>query len=132
MAAVETSPIANGIASGLGAERVCHFDNGDRIRERVTAHEAGKEYTVEIVDPGQFPLKSAVARISLSPVGGDRSRVRFEMSFEPKYGPVGWLMAATVMQSQFKRILAGVLEGLETHALTGEIVSRERTLAAAA
>lgn len=121
---VEASPIENGIPSGLGAERVCHFDNGDRIKERITEYEAGKTFTVEIVDAGKFPLKRAVARISLAPVEEARSRVRFEMSFDPKYGPVGWLMGATVMQTQFKRTLMKVLEGLETHALTGRVVSR--------
>ena len=129
---VEASPIENGIPSGLGAERVCHFDNGDRIKEKITEYEAGEAYTVEIVDTGNFPLKRAVARISLTPVEDSRSRVRFEMSFEPKYGPVGWLMGATVMQTQFKKTLSRVLEGQETHALTGRVVSRSASLADAA
>jgi len=129
---VEQSPIDNGIASGLGAERVCHFDNGDQIKERVTDYEAGHEYTVDIIDPGNFPLKAARARLSLRSVDEDRSRVTFEMSFEPKYGPLGWLMGATVMQTQFRKVLASVLAGLESHALTGEIVGLHPVLAAAA
>ncbi len=126
---VERSPIKNGVASGLGAERVCHFDNGDAITERITAYEAGREYTVEITDPGKFPLKTAVANIALTSLDNNRSRVRFEMSLQPRYGPIGWLMGATVMQSQFRKILSQVLAGLETHAQTGEIVSRRNALA---
>lgn len=122
---VESSPIQNGIASGPGAERVCHFDNGDSIKERVTGYEEGSEYTVEIIDPGKFPLKSAVARLTLDPLANNRSRVGFEMSFQPRYGPVGWLMGATVMQSQFRKVLGDVLAGLETHALTGDVVTRK-------
>lgn len=129
---VERSPIDNGIASGLGAERICHFDNGDQIKERITGYEAGEEYTVEIIDPGDFPLKTAEARLSLRSVDADRSRVRFEMSFQPKYGPVGWVMGATIMQTQFRRILADVLAGLERHAKTGELVDRRQDLAMAA
>lgn len=129
---IESSPIQNGIKSGLGAERVCHFDNGDSIKERVTGYEEGSEYTVEIIDPGNFPLKSAVARLTLDPLADDRSRVGLEMSFQPKYGPLGWLMGATVMQAQFRKILGDVLAGLERHALTGEIVNRRPPVAAAA
>ena len=58
--------------------------------------------------------------------------MRFEMSFQPKFGPLGWLMEATVMQSQFRRVLSQVLTGLEEHAQTGEIVSRRNTLAVVA
>ncbi len=129
---VEKSPIANGITAGLGAERICHFDNGDRIRERVTGYQAGKEYTVEIIDPGNFPLKTAEARLSLRSVDEDRSRVRFEMTFQPKFGPLGWVMGATVMQTQFRKTLSDVLAGLEDHATTGEIAGRQLPLAAAA
>ena len=59
---VEKSLISNGISSGLGAERVCHFDDGNSIREEITAYEPGRAYEVEIVDPGKFPLKRAIAR----------------------------------------------------------------------
>lgn len=129
---VEKSPIDNGIGSGLGAERICHFDNGDQIKERVVEYESGQEYTVDIIDPGKFPIKTARGRLSLDSIDEDRSRVTFEMSFEPKYGPLGWLMGATVMQTQFRKILGQVLEGLETHAKTGEVVGRRQLLAAAA
>jgi len=129
---VERSPIDNGIGSGLGAERICHFDNGDQIKERVVEYEPGQEYTVDIIDPGNFPLKSAKGRLALNSIDEDRSRVTFEMSFEPKYGPLGWLMGATVMQTQFRKTLSSVLAGLETHALTGEVVNRQGPLAAAA
>ena len=129
---VESSPIDNGVPSGLGAERVCHFDNGDQIKERVTGYEEGQGYTVEIIDPGKFPLRSAEAHLTLKSVDEDRSRFRFEMSFEPKYGPIGWVMGATVMQTQFRRILGQVLEGFEAHATTGEIVGGRSPLAAAA
>ncbi len=123
---VERSPIKNGVASGLGAERVCHFDNGDAITERITGYEAGREYTVEITDLGKFPLKAAGGTFGVRPAGKGRSTVRFDFRFQPKFGPIGWLMGKTVMRSQFRRIVADMLAGLETHAKTGAIVSRKR------
>ncbi len=128
---VERSPSKNGVASGLGAERVCHFDNGDAITERITGYEAGREYTVEITDMGKFPLKAAFGTLGVSPAGTGRSTVRFDFRFQPKFGPVGWLMGRTVMRSQFRKILASVLAGLETHAKTGAIVTRKRKSQAA-
>jgi len=122
---VVTSPLANGIGSGLGAQRVCHFDDGNSIREEITAYEPGRELEIEIVDPGKFPLKRAVARLSVEPLGENRSRVDFEMNFQPKFGPLGWFLGKTVMVGQFRKILGSVLEGLETHLQTGEIVSRK-------
>lgn len=129
---VERSPIDNGVGSGLGAERICHFDNGDQIKERVVEYEPGQEYTVDMIEPGKFPLKSARGRLALSSVDEDRSRVIFEMAFQPKYGPLGWIMGATVMQTQFRKILSSVLAGLEKHANTGEVVSRSPAVQAAA
>ena len=121
---VDSSPVSNGIDSGLDAERVCHFTNGDQISERITEYDAGRSYTVEITDPGKFPLKKGVARLTVEPLTESRSRVHFEMSFEPKYGPLGWLMGKTVMRAQFGRILKDVLAGLESHARTGRIVGQ--------
>ena len=129
---VDKSPIDNGVSRGLGAERVCHFGNGDQIKERITGYEAGEEYTVEIVDPGSFPLKTAEVRLSLRSVDEDRSRVRFEMSFQPKYGLLGWFMGATVMQTQLRKTIADILAGLERYARTGELVDRYDDLAMAA
>ncbi len=129
---VKKSGITNGIGSGLGAGRVCHFDDGSSIREEITAYEPGREYEFEIVDPGEFPLKRAVARLSVEPLGDARSRVDFDMRFRPKFGPLGWLMGKAVMVGQFRKILGSILEGLETHLQTGEIVSRKPRPTAAA
>ena len=129
---VKKSEIINGIGSGLGAGRVCHFEDGNTIREEITAYEPGRGYEVEIVDPGKFPLKRAVAHLSVEPLGDARSRVGFDMDFRPKFGPLGWIMGKTLMVPKFRKILGLVLEGLETHLRTGEVVSRKPRPAAAA
>jgi hypothetical protein len=122
---VDHSPVTNGVTSGLGAERVCHFDNGGKITERITGYEPGRGFTVEITDPGTFPLHRAVAHFRVETDGAERSSVHCTMRFQPKFGPVGWLMGKTVMRAQFRKILTSVLAGLETHAKTGDVVSRK-------
>jgi hypothetical protein len=119
---VEQSPIRNGIPSGEGAERVCHFGGGNSITERISQYEPGASYTIDIIEPGKFPLKSAAARLSVHPLGPGRTRVGFDMAFQPKFGPVGWLMGKTVMRGQFRKVVGGMLAGLETHLRTGETV----------
>jgi len=86
---------------------------------------------VEIIEPGSFPIHTAVAQIGVESLGDSKSRVSFKMAFKPKYGPLGWVMGKTVMANQFRKILGQVLAGLEKHALTGEIVARKPRTAAA-
>ncbi len=108
-----------------GAALTAQREDLNTIREEITAYEPGRGYEVEIVDPGKFPLKRAVAHLSVEPLGDARSRVGFDMDFRPKFGPLGWIMGKTVMVPQFRKILGRVLEGLETHLRTGEVVSRK-------
>ena len=59
---VKQSGTTNGIASGLGAGRVCHFDDGSSIREEITAYEPGREYEFEIVSRKPRPTAAAQAK----------------------------------------------------------------------
>ena len=70
--------------------------------------------------------------MSLRPVDDDRSRIRFEMTFQPKYGPLGWIMGATMMQTRLRKTMAEVLAGLERHARNGDAGGPPGELAVAA
>ncbi len=125
------STIVNDIETGMGAQRVCEFADGNAIREAVEGYRPGTGYSVRIVDPGKFPLKEAVAHITVEPVGVQRSRVTFVMQFRPKFGPLGWLMAKTMMAGQFRKILGRVIDGIEEHVRTGKVVGASRVPRAA-
>jgi len=122
---VKHSETINEIATGSGAERTCHFEDGNRIKERIISYEAGSNYEVDIFDPGSFPLSKAVARLEVMPVNDESSEVVFSMSFEPKFGALGWVMAQLMMKKQFEKTLASVLEGLDTHLQTGQIITKQ-------
>ena len=128
---VESSPVTNGVHSGNGAERTCHFKGGNAVNERVRDYEEGVGYNVDITDAGSFPLKKASARLEVQPADGDRTEMSFTMHFTPKFGPLGWLMGKTVMKAQFGSILTTVIEGLETHHKTGMVVGPKGQLLAA-
>ena len=118
--------------SGLGAERSCHFEDGNIIKERIIAYEKDKSYHVEIYDPGNFPLHKAIALLDVKPEGKNISIVTFNMSFQPKYGPAGWLMAKMMTKKQFASILKKVLQGLDTHLQTGGIIGKNEMVRKAA
>jgi hypothetical protein len=129
---VKHSESLNQQARGLGAERSCHFEDGNKIKERIIAYEKGNSYQVEIYDPGNFPLRRAVALLEVKPDGNHKSTVIFNMSFKPKYGPAGWLMAKMMMKKQFASILKHVLKGLDTHLQTGGVVGKNGAVLKAA
>lgn len=129
---VKHSESLNRQDSGLGAERSCHFEDGNKIKERIITYEKGENYQVEIYDPGKFPLKKAIALLEVKAEGNQKSKVSFKMSFQPKYGPAGWLMAKLMMKKQFASILKKVLQGLDTHLQTGGIVGKNGTVRKAA
>jgi len=52
------------------------------------------------------------------------------MEFTPRFGPVGWLMAVMMMKPKFRHILGKVIDGLEVHVQTGEVVGERRPDAA--
>ncbi len=129
---VKASPIANGVESGLGAERFCHFEDGNSIKERIVEYDAGKSYKVSIIDAGTFPLNEAIATLSVKPLSKNESIVTFNMNFKPKFGPMGWLMAKLMMEGQFKKNLSNVLQGLDDHIRTGKVVGKNGELLEAA
>lgn len=122
---VDRSPLVNGRATGVGAKRVCHFDDGNAITEEIVDYQAGRGYTVEITDPGKFPIVESFGELSMEPVDSGSTRVTFQIRFTPKFGLLGRVMGRTIMVPQFRKIMTSVLAGLETHARTGAIVSRK-------
>lgn len=121
---VASSPVKEGTPDrGVGSERVCTFYDGNSIDERVTAYTDKQSMTVEIVR-ASMPLNSAVARFDVAPAPQGTS-VTMTMDFEPKYGPIGWLMAELAMKPQFTKILNNLLLGLEEHLETGAIIDQD-------
>lgn len=121
---VDHSPIVTGNATGLGAERVCHFKDGNSVGERIIEYRPGEGYSVEIVNPGKFPIVKAIGHLDVRSLGVGRSRVTFRMEFQPKFGPIGWLMAKAMMVGQFRKILSGVLDGLVQLAIDSPAAAR--------
>lgn len=123
---VKHSESINEVPTGIGAERTCFFEDGNKIKERIIGYDKGKEYTVEIFDNGSFPLTRAIGRLQVNSISDNSSEVLFSMSFQPKFGPIGWIMAQLMMKNQFSKILSSVLEGLDKNLQSGEVITIDK------
>jgi hypothetical protein len=47
-----------------------------------------------------------------------------DLQFQPKFGPLGWIIGKTVMASQFRKVLTRVLDGLDEYIRTGKPVGQ--------
>lgn len=128
---VESSRVLNDIETGTGACRECVFADGSRIEETITDYAPGEGYTVEFTDVGPYPLVSNVVRIDVEEADDHHSRVTFTAEFQPKYGPLGWLMGRVVIEQRFERQLDSVLDGLAAHLRTGDPIGEADVVASA-
>jgi carbon monoxide dehydrogenase subunit G len=130
---VERSGHIDGPAEGVGCTRECHLYSGGRVAEAITRFDdAGRSYDVEVVDHGPFPMKHMEVTIEAQSAGVGRSRITYRGGFVPKFGPMGWMMAKTMMVEQFESMMGQLIDGLESHVQTGRIVGKDGALQAAA
>lgn len=122
---VHSSPISPGApATGVGAERTCHFNDGNHVLERVVEFEEGSHLVVDIVE-GSMPLQSARARMEIRPASNGKTTITMRMEYIPKFGLLGKAMDALMLKRKFASILDGVLAALGEHLKTGEVIGPE-------
>lgn len=109
---------------GLGAERVCHFYDGGSVKERITAWKEGESLEVELSE-GSLPFKQARAMMRVAPLDEQSSSVTISMDYETKFGPIGALMDRFMIRAKMRGLFVQVLDGLEYHLKTGELVGPE-------
>lgn len=100
-------------ATGLGAKRRCHFPNGTSLVEEAITWTEGRGYRAAMLEMGKIPFKIAEAEIRLTPTSDGKTHVHWCIDYQPKFGPLGWLMGATLMKPQLRKVLNGNLKGLE-------------------
>jgi len=119
---VKKSGIVEGPDTGTGATRECVFYGGGRIEEKIVEYDYESSYTVDFVDVGTMPLKENVVAIAVEEPCDGETIVTMTATFTPKYGLLGWVLAKLMMESKFRETFEDVLDGLESHVLTGEYI----------
>lgn len=128
--AVEKSEILGGKPTGVGAKRVCHFYDGSSLKETITQYTPNQGYSFTLSD-FSLPLKHAASRFEVTPLGPQDSQLSITLEFEPKFGPVGWLMTKLLIRPKLANALQGIAKGLDDYLTTGQVVGVKGELLAA-
>lgn len=117
---VDSSPLVPGTpATGAGAERVCHFRDGNTLHERLVDAELDKRLSIEVVDTS-MPVASMLARFELVPTPRGGTELTMSAVFELKMGILGKALDKLVVGRKFKRNLELLLSALDEHLSTGQ------------
>jgi ribosome-associated toxin RatA of RatAB toxin-antitoxin module len=127
---VKTSSIIGDKQTGMGAKRVCNFYDGSSLKETIIKYTPNQGYSFRLSD-FSLPLKSATSHFQLEPLDKDKSLLSVEIEFEPKFGPLGWLMAKLLMRPMLTKALNGLTKGLDDYMTSGQLVGQGGELLAA-
>ena len=112
--------------SGLGASRICHFHDGTSLKETVI--EADGRHVVMAVSEFSLPLQEMNIEFSVRPVDGSSDKnteLTFSAEYNVKYGPVGYLLGATVLKMKLHDVQTKILAGIDHHLTTGEKIGKD-------
>lgn len=116
---IKSSPIVGDKKSGLGAKRLCTFENDSSLVEEIIDYQEGRSIKVEISDFA-LPLKSMHAEMGVEKIDANSSEIFWSADFVVKWGPIGWLLGFLAMRPVMKGVFTKLLSGLAYHAATGE------------
>jgi len=119
---IERSPITSDKKSGLGTQRVCYFNDGNELTEQVIKYNEEERSMSLSIEADFMPIKNATADIRITPISKSSTKVDFQMNFDAKFGVLGLILAKLVMKPKMKGMLNQLLDGLDSHLASGEVV----------
>ena len=110
---------------GVGATRHCDLLPMGSIEERIIEWNEGKDYTIEVYqfDGPLPPFKEVIANLRIE-ADGNQTIATMTMEYDMKMGLIGVAMSQLMIKSQYKKAVAGILQGLKYHAETGNQSTR--------
>ena len=118
---IKTSPIVDDKSSGLGAKRLCTFNDGSSLVEEIIDYQEGKSFKIEISE-FSMPLKSQHAEMKVEEVDANTCDISMSVDFVVKGGPFGWVMGLIMMRPLMKMVTKNILTGLVYHSVTGKLI----------
>ncbi|EPJ49947.1 MAG: hypothetical protein OFPI_21800 [Osedax symbiont Rs2] len=122
---IKSSPIVNQINSGMGAKRLCTFNDGSSLVEEIIEFQEGQGYKMELSE-FSLPLKSMHAQMGVKAIDEEHSEIYMSADFVVKGGPLGWLLGSLVMRPVMKGVFKKLLIGLAYHCVTGKSVGENQ------
>ena len=108
---VATDALTEG-EDGVGSKRRNKFENGTSLVEEVTRWEPNQRQTITASELDAFPLREAIADITIVDLQNGLSLVTWILNYNVKYGPFGWILGNTLMKLGLGKVLDGNLKGL--------------------
>jgi len=121
---IKTSPIVNDISAGLGAKRLCTFNDGSSLVEEIIDFQEGQGFRMALSEYS-LPLKSMYAEMRVKEIDANSSELYMSSDFVVKAGPLGWLLGFLVMRPMMKGVFKKLMSGLAYHVVTGERVGEK-------
>ena len=121
---VKTSAILGDLKTGAGAKRICNFYDGSSLKETIFDYQPGISYSFELSDFA-LPLKTARTHFRLLAKTQHSCEVSISLEFQPKFGPLGWLMAKLLIKPMMTKALKGLAKGLDDHIKTGKLIGKD-------
>jgi ribosome-associated toxin RatA of RatAB toxin-antitoxin module len=118
---VKTSNIIGDRQTGMGARRVCNFYDGSSLKETITQYRPDEGYSFALSEFA-LPLKQATSHFKVTPLSNGNTELTITLEFEPKFGPLGWLMAKLMMRRMLTKALRGLTNGLDDHMSTARLI----------
>ncbi len=121
---IKTSPIINEINSGLGAKRLCTFNDGSSLVEEIIEFQDGQGFKMKLSE-FSLPLKNMNAEMRVKEIDANSSELYMSSDFVVKAGPLGWLLGILVMRPMMKGVFKKLMTGLAYHTVTGERIGEK-------
>jgi ribosome-associated toxin RatA of RatAB toxin-antitoxin module len=118
---IKSSPIVEGRSSGLGAKRLCTFNDGSSLIEEITDYQEGKSFKL-VVSEHSMPLISQNAEMKVAAVDENTCDIFMTVNFVVKGGPFGLIMGIVMMKPLMNSVTKNILTGLAYHSITGKII----------
>ena len=96
---------------GVGAQRQCELEPSGAMRETVTEWVPEEKMVIAIDQIEKMPVKQAAMTFTLSG-DGDTTHVRMSYDYEPKGGPLAFIVAAMLSRPMSKGF-NGFIDSLE-------------------
>ena len=111
---------------GMDAARVCEFGPNLAIEETAIAWNPGESYTlaIEFLKGTKPPITNILGTLAVR-ADGNASIVTMVMSYDVKFGLVGFAMDRMMVQPRYRNMINGIMVGLKHHVETGELVNKD-------
>ncbi len=108
---VQASHAIGEVVEGVGAQRRCELTPSGAMRETVREWSPEDRMVIDIDDIEKMPVKTAAMMFSLEE-RGDRTSVTMSYDYDPKGGPLAFLVAAMLARPMHKGF-NGFIDSLE-------------------